>query len=144
MTTQQNANKSPLRFLWLTIDFASCLTDSLDSITPQLFLALMAHPAINQIKRFTSKSENLGPEDVTQWEPAIFTMQTYRASLLDVLRQVSSQLATYLGSDNTPVNITIYTQLGDRHCPITTSLDSKAIEIAAQTIEAMVAHYEQT
>ena len=147
MTTQQNANKSlrPLRFLWLTFDFASCLPTPTDNITPQLFLTLMAHPAINQIKRFTTQSENLGPDDIAQWEPGIFTVQAYRSSLLDVLTQVSSQLTPHLISSNqTPeqTTITVYTQLGGRHYPTTTSLSPDDIKIAAQDIEAMVGQHE--
>lgn len=148
MTTQQNANKSPrpLRFLWLTFDFASCLPTATDNITPKLFLTLMAHPAISQIKRFTTQSENLGPEDIAQWEPGIFTLQAYRSSLLDVLTQVSSQLAPHLVSNDQTleqVTITVYTQLGRRHYPIVTNLSPDAIKLAAEDIETMISQHEK-
>jgi hypothetical protein len=107
----------------------------------------MAHPAISQIKRFTTQSENLGPDDIAQWEPGIFTVQAYRSSLLDVLTQVSSQLTPHLVADGqTPeqITITVYTQLGGRHYPITTNLSPDGIQIAAQDIEAMVCQHEQT
>lgn len=149
MTTQQNSNKSPrpLRFLWLTFDFASCLPTPTDNVTPQLFLTLMAHPAINQIKRFSSQSDALGPDDIAQWEPGIFTVQIYRSSLLDVLTQVASQLTHHLVSDNHPseqVTITIYTQLNERHYPITTSLSKDAMKATAQDIESMVQQQHET
>lgn len=149
MTTQQNANKSPkpLRFLWLTFDFANCLSTRVDNITPQLFLTLMAHPAIKHIKRFTNQSENLGPDDIAQWEPGIFTVQAYRSNLLDVLNQVSSQLIQHLdlhSSTQEQVTITIYTQLSGRHYPITTGLSPDDIQLTAQDIETMVYQHEQT
>ncbi|MFG6105828.1 hypothetical protein U2F10_26515 [Leptothoe sp. EHU-05/26/07-4] len=148
VTTQQNTSESsrPLRFLWLTFDFASCLPTATDNITSQLFLTLMAHPAINQIKRFTTQSENLGPDDIAQWEPGIFTLQAYRSSLLDVLTQVSSHLLPHLvPSDQTleQVTITIYTQLGRHHYPVTTNLSSDAIKLAAEDIETMVSQHEK-
>ena len=148
MTTQQPHNPSPkpLSFLWLTFDFASCLPTPTDNITPQLFLTLMAHPAISQIKRFTTQAEQLGPDDIAKWEPGIFTLQAYRTSLLDVLTQVASQLTPHLVSkESSPeqVTITIYTQLGRRHYPITTSLNINDIEMAAQDIETMVSQHEK-
>ncbi len=149
MSTQENANKSPrpLHFLWLTFDFASQLPTPTDNITSQLFLTLMAHPAINQIKRFTTQSENLGTEDIAQWEPGIFTVQAHRSSLIDVLTQVASQLSTHLASNSQPLEqltITVYTQLDDRHYPITTSLSADDLKVAAQDIETMVQQHEQT
>ena len=107
----------------------------------------MAHPAINQIKRFTAGADSLGPEDIADWEPGIFTVQAYRSSLLDVLSQVSTQLTPHLvGSSQTPdqVSITVYTQMGRRHYPITTSLSSNHIQAAAESIETMVQQHEET
>ncbi len=134
-----------MRTLWLTCDFANCLPSATDNITPQLFLTLMAHPAINQIKRFTQSNE-LAPDDVAQWEPGIFTVQAYRSSLLEVLTQITSHLASHLVTDgNSPdqITITVYTQLGRRHHPTTTSLSTDDIKVAAETIEAMVQQHEQ-
>lgn len=140
-----------MRFLWLTFDFATSLptaTDTTtDNVTPQLFLTLMAHPAINQIKRFTREADTLGPEDIAQWEPGIFTVQAYRAGLLDVLTQVTSSLADYLvPEDKTPdqVRITVYIQLGERHYPVTVSLRVNDIQGAVEEIETMVSQYEQS
>ncbi len=136
----------PARFLWLTFDFASCLPDAVDDVTPQLFLTLMAHPAISQLKRFTAQADSLGPDDITQWEPGIFTLQAHRSSLLDVLTQVSSCLTPHIvPKDGVPdqVTITIYTQLGSKHYPLTTCLDSKALGETAKDIETMVSQYEQ-
>ncbi len=104
----------------------------------------MAHPAIKQIKRFTTQSENLGPDDITQWEPGMFTVQAYRPSLLDVLTQVSAQLTPHLVPSHqsaAEVPLTIYTQLDGRHYPITTSLSPDDIKIAAQDIETMVCQH---
>lgn len=143
VTTRQNFSPSPqpLRFLWLTFDFADCLADATDNITPQLFITLMGHPAINQIKRFTSQADQLGPDDVAQWEPGIFTVQAYRSSLLDVLTQVTSSLASHIG-DGEQTTIAIYTQLGRRHYPITSSLSPSTMTDVAKEIEALVQHYE--
>jgi len=139
------SSSKPSRFLWLTFDFANCLPTDTDDITPQLFLTLMAHPAIKEIKRFTTGADSLGPDDIAAWEPGIFTVQAYRSSLADVLNQVSSQLVPHLISESqTPdqVSITVYTQLGSRHYPITTSLDQSTIQTAAEEIETMVSQYE--
>ncbi|MBE9066554.1 hypothetical protein IQ260_07805 [Leptolyngbya cf. ectocarpi LEGE 11479] len=143
MTTRQNFPQppKPLRLLWLTFDFSKCLSDTTDNITPQLFIILMSHPAINQIKRFTSQADNLGPDDVAQWEPGIFTVQAHRSSLLDVLTQVTSNLASHI-ADHEQTTITIYTQLGGRHYPITSSLSSSTLTDTATEIEALVQHYE--
>ncbi|MEM7062291.1 MAG: hypothetical protein AAF572_03910 [Cyanobacteria bacterium P01_B01_bin.77] len=143
VTTRQNFPQSPkpLRLLWLTFDFSKCLADATDNITPQLFITLMSHPTINQIKRFTSQAENLGPDDIAQWEPGIFTVQTYRSSLLDVLTQVASNLASHI-VDYEQTTITIYTQLGGRHYPITGSLNPSTLPDTATAIEALVQHYE--
>ena len=139
---QEKTDKSPtpLRFLWLTFDFASCLPTPVDNITPTLFLTLMAHPAINQIKRFTAQAETLGPDDIAQWEPGIFTVQAYRSSLVDVLTQIASSLTPHLAQ---PPTITIYTQLGGRHYPIETSLSLNEIKQTAADIEAMINNHEQ-
>ncbi|ESA33472.1 hypothetical protein N836_01505 [Leptolyngbya sp. Heron Island J] len=105
----------------------------------------MAHPAINQIKRFTTQAEQLGPDDIAQWEPGIFTLQVYRSSLLDVLTQVASHLTPHLvPKDQTAeqVTMTIYTQLGERHYPTTTSLSLNGLTRAAQDIETMVCQHE--
>ncbi|MEO0396862.1 MAG: hypothetical protein AAF243_12860 [Cyanobacteria bacterium P01_A01_bin.137] len=105
----------------------------------------MAHPAIKEIKRFTTGADGLGPDDIAAWEPGIFTVQAYRSSLADVLNQVSSQLVPHLtASRQTPdqIFITVYTQMGNRHYPITTSLDQSAIQTAAEEIETMVGQYE--
>ena len=144
MTTPEKTDKSPkpLRYLWLTFDFASCLPTPVDNITPKLFLTLMAHPAINQIKRFTAQTETLGPDDIAQWEPGIFTVQAYRSSLVDVLTQIASSLAPYLAPDQPPT-ITIYTQLDGRHHPIETSLNLNEIRQTAADIEAMVNNHKQ-
>ena len=108
----------------------------------------MAHPAISQIKRFTTQAENLGPDEVAQWEPGIFTVQVYRASLVDVLTQVASNLALHLAPDNQTAEqqptITIYTQLSGRHYPVETGLDLDKIKQAAVDIETMVCTHEQT
>ncbi|MEA5464395.1 hypothetical protein [Leptothoe sp. PORK10 BA2] len=153
MTTQQNPAipRPAARFLWLTFDFAHCLTTDVDDITPQLFLTLMTHPAISQIKRFTAGADNLGPDDIAQWEPGLFTVQAYRASLGEVLSHVSSLLAPHLMADSpaadspnpTPLTIKIYTQMGGRHYPITTHLGDDAIKMAAEEIETMVQQYEK-
>ena len=145
MTRQQNPTK-PSRFLWLTFDFAKCLPNETDPVTPQLFLTLMAHPAISQLKRFTRQAENLGPDDIAQWEPGIFTLQAYRSSLLDVLTEVSNQLATHLATEEqTPdqMTITIYTQLGNRHYPLITNLATDKLQTVADDIETMVSQYEE-
>ncbi|MEM6255535.1 MAG: hypothetical protein AAF821_21685 [Cyanobacteria bacterium P01_D01_bin.156] len=132
------------RFLWLTFDFASCLSTSEDTVTPQIFLTLMAHPAISQLKRFTTQSHTLGPDDVTQWEPGIFTAQVYRPNLLEVLTQVSSCLSPHLFSgDASLAVITVYTQLGSKHYPVATCLEPVALNRTAEEIEAMVSQYEQ-
>ena len=148
MTTQKkiDTSRKPMNFLWLTFDFASCLPTSIDNITPTLFLTLMAHPAINQIKRFTTQADNLGPDDVAQWEPGIFTVQTYRSSLADVLTQVASSLAPHLASEPTSEQpaITIYTQLDGRHYPVETGLSPSDIQQTAIDIEAMVNSHEKT
>ena len=147
MTTQQNVAKKPARFLWLTFDFAKCLSTETDTVTPQLFMTLMGHPAIGQIKRFTAQAEDLGPDDIAQWEPGIFTLQAYRPSLLDVLTQVASQLASHLSDDDkTPdqMTITVYIQLGRRHYPITTSLSPEAMHTVAADIETMVQQHEKS
>ena len=105
----------------------------------------MAHPAIKEIKRFTTGADHLGPGDIADWEPGIFTVQAYRSSLIDVLNQISSQLAPHLTSGSqTPdqISITVYTQMGRRHYPITTSLDQRAIQTAAEEIETMVSQHE--
>ncbi len=105
----------------------------------------MAHPAINQIKRFSTQSDALGPDDIAQWEPGLFTVQVYRSSLLDVLTQVTSQLKPHLTFSDCPseqVTITIYIQLDGRHYPITTDLSNNAMQAAAQDIETMVQKYE--
>ena len=105
----------------------------------------MAHPAIQEIKRFTTGADALGPDDIAAWEPGIFTVQAYRPSLADVLNQVSSQLAPHLisgGQTPAQVAITVYTQMGSRHYPVTTRLDQSAIETAAEEIETMVSQYE--
>lgn len=128
-----------MRLLWLTFDFSNCLAGSTDNITPQLFITLMSHPAINQIKRFTSQADTLGPDDVAQWEPGIFTVQAYRSSLLDVLTQVTSGLAGLCDRETT---ITIYTQLGRRHYPTTSSLNPSTMTEVAKEIETLVQHYE--
>lgn len=136
----------PKRFLWLTFDFASCLADATDDVTPQLFLTLMAHPAISQLKRFTTQAESLGSDDIAQWEPGIFTLQAYRPSLLEVLVQVSSGLTPHIvppGQSSAQVTITVYTQLGAKHYPLNTSLDSETLGETATDIEAMVSQYEQ-
>ena len=142
MTTQEKTDKSPKpqRFLWLTFDFASCLPTSADNITPKLFLTLMAHPAINQIKRFTAQTETLGPDDIAQWEPGIFTVQAYRPSLVDVLTQVASSLTPHLAQ---PSTITIYIQLNGRHYPIETDLSLNEIKQTVADIEAMVNNHKQ-
>ncbi len=145
MTTQQSSDKSPrpLRFLWLTVDFASCLPTPTDNVTPQLFLTLMAYPAINQIKRFSTQSDTLGPDDIAQWEPGIFTVQIYRSSLADVLTQVASQLKPHLSDRSSEqITITIYTQLDGRHYPITTGLGNDAMQATAKDIETMVQQHE--
>ena len=106
----------------------------------------MAHPAINQLKRFTTQSENLGPDDIAQWEPGIFTMQAYRSSLADVLTHVASSLVSHLTSNNqTPeqLTITIYTQLSGRHYPVETSLSPNDIKQTTTDIEAIVCNHEQ-
>lgn len=146
MTIQQIPDRPPLRFLWLTFDFGSCLTTPTDTVTPQLFLSLMTHPAIKEIKRFTTQSDTLGPDDIAQWEPGIFTLQAYRPSLMDVLTQVSSHLIPHLvSSDQTPeqLEITVYTQLDGRHYPTTTSLSPNDLEMAAEAIEIMICQHEQ-
>ena len=109
----------------------------------------MAHPAINQIKRFT-QSEALGPDDVAAWAPGIFTMQVYRSSVPEALLQVTSILAHHLDTQesDTPKDsgnptLTVYTQLGGRHYPITTSLSPEAIGATAQDIETMVCQHEK-
>lgn len=105
----------------------------------------MAHPAIKEIKRFTTGADRLGPDDIAAWEPGIFTVQAYRSSLADVLNQVSSQLAPHLtsrGQTLEQVSITVYTQMGNRHYPITISLDQSAIQTAADEIETMVSQHE--
>ncbi|NEQ53106.1 MAG: hypothetical protein F6K11_23705 [Leptolyngbya sp. SIO3F4] len=131
--------------MWLTFDFANNLSDTTDDITPQLFLTLMAHPAISQIKRFTANADNLDPDDIADWEPGIFTVQAYRSSLLDVLSHVSSQLAPHLISDGQSpetITITVYTQMGRRHYPVITSFSQDDIQTAADTIETMVQQHE--
>lgn len=136
----------PARFLWLTFEFASCLPGTTDDVTPQLFLTLMSHPAISQLKRFTTQAESLGPDDIAQWEPGIFTLQVYRSSVLEVLIQVSSSLTPYIvPKDGSPdqVNMTVYTQLGAKHYALTTGLDSNALGETAEDIETMVSQYEQ-
>lgn len=146
MTAQQNPPKTPSRFLWLTFDFAGCLSAEIDTVTPQLFLTLMGHPAIGQIKRFTAQAENLCADDIAQWEPGIFTLQAYRPSLLDVLTQVANQLTSQLSSDGkTPdqMTITIYTQIGARHYPITTRLSPGEMQTVAADIETMVQQHEK-
>lgn len=149
MTRQQNSRTSSknLRFLWLTFEFTDSLPSTPDNITPQLFLSLMAHPAINQIKRFTAQADTLSPDAIAQWEPGLFTAQVYRPSLLEVLTEVSSQLVTQLTPDEPildPLAITIYTQLDGRHYPITMSLSPTGINVAAKDIETMVQHYEKS
>lgn len=101
---------------------------------------LMAHPAIKQIKRFTQSNE-LADEDIAQWEPGIFTVQAYRASVLDVLTQIASTLTSQLASDENPpdqLTMTIYTQVSGRHYPITTSLSADDIQVTTEEIEALV------
>lgn len=147
MTTRQNSPPlpKPLRFLWLTFDFSKCLPTAIDDITPQLFIILMGHPAINQIKRFTSQADTLGSDDLAQWEPGIFTVQAYRSSLLDVLTQVTSNLAIHLVDQEQPLEqmtMTIYTQLGRRHYPTASSLSPSTMTDTATEIEALVQHYE--
>lgn len=100
----------------------------------------MAHPAINQIKRFTAQTETLGPDDIAQWEPGIFTVQAYRSSLVDVLTQIASSLVPHLAQ---PSTITIYTQLDGRHYPIETNLSLNEIKQTAADIETMVNNHEQ-
>lgn len=153
MTIQQNPviPRPPARFLWLTFDFAHCLSTNTDDITPPIFLTLMAHPAINQIKRFTATADQqLNADEVAQWAPGIFTVQAQRTSLLEVLNHVSSQLSPHLMPDGPtannqtpPPSIKIYTQIAGRHYPVTTSLSDNDIQIAAEEIEAMVQHHEQ-
>lgn len=145
MSPRQHPTAKPARFLWLTFDYGNSLPTATDTITPQLFLTLMAHPAINQIKRFTAAAGPLGPEDIAAWEPGIFTAQVYRASLLDVLSQVASQLSPHLvGEQQTPdqISLTVYTQMGGRHYPLITSLSQTDIQATAQDIETMVAQHE--
>ncbi|MEM9484483.1 MAG: hypothetical protein AAGA83_12410 [Cyanobacteria bacterium P01_F01_bin.116] len=146
MTLRQNSSAQASKFLWLTVDFAQQISTATDNITPQLFLTLMAYPAINQIKRFSANTENLGPDDVADWDPGIFTVQAYRSSLADVLKQISSQLASHLvTSDQTSdqIAITVYIQMGGRHYPINTSLDEKDINATAVDIETMVSQHEE-
>ncbi|MEO0349814.1 MAG: hypothetical protein AAF282_07165 [Cyanobacteria bacterium P01_A01_bin.15] len=138
----QQPSPASLRHLWLTCDFSASLPTATDPITPQLFLKLMAHPAINQIKRFT-QSEALGPDDVAAWAPGIFTMQVYRSSVPEALLQVTSMLAQHLDTPEGSATITVYTQLGGRHYPITTRLSPEAIGAAAQDIETMVCQHEK-
>lgn len=146
MLTQPSSGKAfkPSRFLWLTFDFAGCLPAETDTVTPQLFLELMAYPAISQLKRFTAGADGLGPEDVAQWEPGIFTLQAYRASLLDVLTQVASCLAPHLVSANDEgVRVTVYTQVGRKHYPLVTGLGAEDLHKTAEDIETMVSQHEQ-
>lgn len=149
MTPQQNPviPRKPARLLWLTFDFAHCLPTAADDITPQIFLTLMAHPAINQIKRFTATADHkLDADDIAQWAPGIFTVQAYRASLIEVLNHVVSQLAPHLtsGSQNPDLlSIKVYTQIGGRHYPTTTSLSHDDIKAAAGDIETMVQQHEK-
>lgn len=152
-TVSSNRFFQPKRWLWLTFDFARCLSSQDaprgdaprgDDITPQLFLILMAHPAIKQLKRFTKQAENLGPDDIAQWEPGIFTMQAARANVLEVLVQVSSCLEPYLVvEDGAALEMTVYTQLGRKHYPLVTGLDARTLEMTAADIESMVQRYEQ-
>ncbi|MGD1853188.1 MAG: hypothetical protein ACFB2W_02965 [Leptolyngbyaceae cyanobacterium] len=132
-----------MRTLWLTCDFSDCLSGSADGITPQLFLTLMAHPAVNQIKRFT-QSNTLTDDEIAQWEPGIFTMQVYRSNVLEVLTNVASTIAESLASqgDKSPGTMTIYTQLGARHYPTVTRLSPHDIGLATQAIKTMVSQYE--
>ncbi|MEM8612733.1 MAG: hypothetical protein AAGF93_12010 [Cyanobacteria bacterium P01_H01_bin.105] len=106
----------------------------------------MAHPAVNQIKRFTTQSADLGPDDIAQWEPGIFTLQTYRSSLLDILTHVSASLTPHLTLDHQnqgPPEVTVYTQLGGRHYLLHSRLSAEDIKPLAQDIEAMVCEYEK-
>ncbi|MBT9316686.1 hypothetical protein [Leptothoe spongobia] len=105
----------------------------------------MTHPAINQIKRFTTGADSLGPDDIADWEPGIFTVQAHRSSLLEVLKHVSAQLIPQLVSrSQTPdhVNITVYTQIDGRHYPVTTSLSDSDLQATAEAIETMVREHE--
>lgn len=104
----------------------------------------MAYPTISQLKRFTVGAESLGPEDVAQWEPGIFTLQAYRPSLLDVLSHVSAELAPHLvANGEETVSVTVYTQLGRKHYPLVTGLSAESLSKTAEDIEAMVSQYEQ-
>ena len=107
----------------------------------------MAHPAVSEIKRFSTHSADLGADDIAQWEPGIFTLQAYRSSLLDVLTQVSTSLKAHLvrqdSQTETPLTVTVYTQLGGRHYPLHSGLNPKDIDSLAQDIETMVCEYEQ-
>ncbi len=154
MTTQQNPviPRPPARFLWLTFDFAHCLSTDTDDITPQIFLTLMAHPAIKQIKRFTATADQqLEADDIAQWAPGIFTVQAYRPNLSEVLDHVSAQLAPHLMPDDqatknqppTPLTIKIYTQIAGRHYPVATGLSQDDIKTAAEEIETLVQHHEK-
>ncbi|MEO0867699.1 MAG: hypothetical protein AAFY17_04460 [Cyanobacteria bacterium J06642_11] len=137
----------PARLLWLTFDFASGLPNGDDSITPELFLTLMAHPAVSQIKRFTAQAEHMGPDDIAQWEPGIFTLQVYRSNILEVLTQVAADLKPNLNliesTASGSATMTIYTQLGRKHYPVVSGLETSDLVVAASDIETMVHQYEQ-
>ncbi|MEL6334939.1 MAG: SprB repeat-containing protein, partial [Cyanobacteria bacterium J06626_26] len=58
--------------------------------------------------------------------------------------EADASISVAISGGQTPdqVAITVYTQMGSRHYPITTRLDQSAIETAAEEIETMVSQYE--